>query len=177
MKFNFNTGGKPYPAVSQAGGQNDCVIRSLAIATGLNYLDVYSDVVKFAPFCDSEGVNVLGAPFLEYAERLGFVYVPKPCRPASVGYVFDVVGFKCSSILVLVQNHLTALKDNVLNDVFDCSKAEVKGYFVPKAETYNLYDLAGFRVNSNPLRYADAIQMYNIHSRNYRQNTVILPNL
>ena len=175
MKFNLNLGGRPPHTVGQAGALNDCVIRSLAIATQSDCYGIYKDVVKFAPFCESEGVNVLGAPFLEYAESLGFVFVPKPYKPVSIVGLFGK--FKESTFLVLIQNHLTAVVAGELNDLFDCTRAEVKGYFIRKSETglYNLYTSENERINMNPMRIAEALKMYGSHARNYRVNSVILP--
>ena len=46
MKFQFNDGGRV--AAGYKGSAGDCVVRSVAIATGLPYQEIYDQVNKLS---------------------------------------------------------------------------------------------------------------------------------
>lgn len=114
----------------------DCVTRSIAIATGRPYLEVYKrlalgnltqrrgtskDAHKdvTGQYSASRGVNPRRKWFKDYMKSLGFVWTPT-MRIGSGCRVHLTPGeLPMGRLCVQVSKHLTAVIDGVIHDTFD----------------------------------------------------------
>ncbi len=136
FKFNINDGGRA--AAGFKGQAGDCVVRSIAIATGLPYQKVYDDLfranqefrntsrTKLARSLkqrnDSPRTGTHRVVLKKYLEKMGWKWTPT---------MFVVQGCKVhlkreelpmGTLIVSCSKHLTVVIDGVLNDIFDCSR-------------------------------------------------------
>jgi len=125
--FNYNDGGRSrYFKGLNAG---DCVARSIAIATGLPYITVYSQLANLNKVAFGKKTARGGLHrdvYKPYLESLGFVRCKAPkfegrkARPADMP----------SGIVIASQaKHLVCVIDGVCQDTFDSSDKMVYNYY------------------------------------------------
>lgn len=134
FQFKYNDGGRSnYFKASNVG---DCVTRAISIATGKDYKEVYDRLNQMAKkesvkrhrgHKRSESRNgVFKETWKRYLNELGWVHV----STCAIGSRANKVKFVDGSLptkgtyIVQLSRHLTVLKDNVVNDTYDCSKKE-----------------------------------------------------
>ena len=136
MEFVYNDGGRS--KYFKANNVGDCVTRAIAIATGLDYKEIYDKLNKMAKresvknhrgHKRSESRNgVFKETWKRYLDELGWVHV----STCAIGSRADKLKFVDGALpskgtfIVQLSKHLTVLKDGVINDTYDCSK---KSYF------------------------------------------------
>ena len=133
MEFNYNDGGRSKYFKGQNVG--DCVTRALAIATGKDYKEIYDRINQLAKkesvkrhrgHKKSQARNgVFKETWKKLLDELGWVHVSTcgiGCRE-KVKFVDGALPSK-GTFIVQLSRHLTVLKDNVINDTYDCSKKE-----------------------------------------------------
>ena len=149
MTFIHNDGGRA--AAGYKGKADDCVARSLAIATGRPYADIYERLAtgnatqrqtrtmkasRRGVRTASHGINTKRLWFADYALALGLTWTPTMgigtgCR---VHLVADEL--PAGRLVVNVSKHLTAVIDGVIHDTHDCSRAGTRcvyGYWTHSA--------------------------------------------
>lgn len=145
LPFRFNDGGRAKAGFS--GSARDCVARSIAIASGLSYIEVYSALAqgnatqrasKRTPRrtrTASQGIFTQRKWFKDYMTSLGFVWEPTQ-RVGSVNKARLCKGaLPNGKLVVSVSRHYTAVINGVIHDTFDCSrngKRCVYGYWVKR---------------------------------------------
>lgn len=145
LPWNKNDGGRA--EAGYKGSTRDCVIRSIAIATGKPYKEVYKaiyDIAKANPmwrqrrnpaYC-SPRTGVYHEHYKAYLETLGWEWVDsKNLLPsAGVGAPMKVSDFP-DLVILEVPRHLVTMIDGVIQDTF-CPKqlkeAYIKGMFVKR---------------------------------------------
>lgn len=139
MEYVYDDGGRKEAGFR--GGADDCVCRSISIATGASYLDVYKSLNEFAQ--REEGNK---GRKLRSSARMGFH--PKTTRAymSSIGWEWVPtmkVGQGCKvhlrqdelpagRLVVRLSKHLTAVIDGVIHDTHDPSREGnrcVYGYY------------------------------------------------
>ena len=130
MKWVYNDGGRK--AAGYSGSCRDCVTRSVAIATGLPYLDVYQEISRRSGKTARQGQHVWGKWFQEYMTELGWTWTH--CMFFGVNkYTHLRDGeLPAGRLIVAVSRHYTAVIDGAIHDTFDPSKngrTRVKGYW------------------------------------------------
>jgi hypothetical protein len=106
--------------------KDDCVVRSISVATGKTYRDTFEDLMKL-------GLQMGAYPnhekvWVKYLEQNGFVK-NKPPRNAKGKYIklqdwdFDGVA------VVINSGHLTAVQGGVCIDSWDCRYRPVNSYW------------------------------------------------
>jgi len=134
FQFKYNDGGRSN--YFKANNVGDCVTRAISIATGKDYKEVYDRLNQMAKkesvkrhrgHKRSESRNgVFKETWKRYLNELGWVHV----STCAIGSRANKVKFVDGSLptkgtyIVQLSRHLTVLKDNVINDTYDCSKKE-----------------------------------------------------
>lgn len=154
MIFNYNDGGRAAAGIT--GGVNDCVSRALAIVTERDYAEVTAEL---SPLMTRNGIDVYSAPFLNYMRAHGFNWISEPFR-VQVNQLP-----RTGRLVAFTPNHLTAVVDGVVNDVFDTGLEYIRGYWV-RFNSFNVYQ-GKKKLNMYPLNAAQAETMRALFFRNY----------
>ena len=144
-----NDGGRA--AAGFVGGAGDCVVRSIAIATGLPYMQVYEDLreanARYVQARDNKLSRMLkqrgSSPrngnhrnvFHEYILKQGFEWVPTMKVGAGCQVHLRPDELPKGTLIVKVSKHLTTVIDGVLHDTHDPSRNGsrcVYGYYIKK---------------------------------------------
>ena len=147
--LQVNDGGRA--AAGFVGGAGDCVVRSIAIATGLPYMQVYEDLreanARYAQARDNKLSRMLkqrgSSPrngnhrnvFHEYILKQGFEWVPTMKVGAGCQVHLRPDELPKGTLIVKVSKHLTTVIDGVLHDTHDPSRRGnrcVYGYYIKK---------------------------------------------
>ena len=145
--LQVNDGGRS--AAGFVGGVGDCVVRSIAIATGLPYMQVYEDLreanARYAQERDNKLSRMLkqrgSSPrngnhrnvFHEYILKQGFEWVPTMKVGAGCQVHLRPDELPKGTLIVKVSKHLTTVIDGVLHDTHDPSRRGsrcVYGYYI-----------------------------------------------
>ena len=138
LGFNYNDGGRSkYFKGTNVG---DCCTRAIAIATGKDYKEIYDRINQLAKkesvkrhrrHQRSQARNgVFKETWKKVLDELGWVHVSTcgiGCRE-KVKFVDGALPTK-GTYIVQLSKHLTVLKDNVINDTYDCSKKEYYNFY------------------------------------------------
>ena len=146
LNFQFNDGGRT--AAGFKGGAGDCVVRSIAIATKLPYLQVYEDLrlanETYAQLRNDRLARRLNAKgssprngnhrnvFHDYIIGLGFQWVPTMQVGAGCQVHLRANELPQGILIVKVSKHLTAVVNGVILDTHDPSRGGnrcVYGYY------------------------------------------------
>ena len=140
MKFVFNDGGRE--AAGYKGLADDCVCRAIAIATGLNYQEVYDNINKLSAkeknsktrkSKSSARTGVHKSTCLKLLNSLGWKWVA--CMGVGTGckvHLRDGELPNDKTIIVKVSKHLTVVKNGEIHDTYNPSRDGnrcVYGYF------------------------------------------------
>ena len=140
--FTINDGGRQ--AAGFKGTAGDCVARSIAIASGLPYTEVYA---KLAQETGSQragkrgkrsasarsGINVTRKWFKDYMASIGFAWVPTMGIGTGCKVHLNADELPKGRLIVSVSKHYTALIDGVINDTYNPDRGGkrcVYGYWV-----------------------------------------------
>ena len=143
MEFNFNDGGRSKYFKGQTG---DCVTRAIAIATGVDYLEVYKALNNLAKSerigkrkkkISNSRTGVYRQTAEKYLESLGWKW--KSCMEIGKGCQVHLRESELPKgrIICRLTRHFTCVVDGVINDTYDCSREEnrcVYGYYYKEKE-------------------------------------------
>jgi hypothetical protein len=149
FSFEFNDGGREEAGFK--GGVGDCVVRSIAIAAKLPYLQVYEDLRRanevyaqqrndrLAKRLIAKGVSPRNGNhrnvFHGYILGLGFAWVPTMKIGAGCQVHLRPDELPKETLIVKVSKHLTVIVDGVIHDTHDPSRGGnrcVYGYYIKK---------------------------------------------
>jgi hypothetical protein len=141
--FRYHDGGRA--AAGYRGKTGDCVVRSIAIATGLPYQHIY-DVVNRASTRERTGTRkrdisnartgVYKSTIHRVMKELGWVWTPTMQIGSGCKVHLLPRELPHGRLVVSVSKHLTAMVDGIIYDTHDCSrrgKRCVYGYWQPPA--------------------------------------------
>ncbi len=119
LVFNENDGGRA--AYFEAQGVGDCVTRAVAIATGMDYKQVYDTITKIVGYTPRNGVK--HSHTKKVMNHFGGRWTPlmkigTGCKHHLCADEIPMHG----RIICNVSKHVTAVIDGVLNDTYDCSR-------------------------------------------------------
>jgi hypothetical protein len=127
--FRFHDGGRA--AAGYRGKTGDCVVRSIAIATGLPYQHIY-DLVNRASTRErtgtrkrgisNAGTGVYKSTIHRVMKHLGWVWTPTVQIGSGCTVHLRPSELPHGRLVVSVSKHLTAMIDGVLYDTHDCSR-------------------------------------------------------
>lgn len=128
--YRFNDGGRADAGLK--GKARDCVVRSVAIASGLPYKEVYSALAARNAQMTGKRTARDGlhkAVYEQYLRELGFHWVAAPKIDGRKARVYDLPK---GAVIARQAHHLVAVIDGVANDVFDCTEKMVYGFWVKR---------------------------------------------
>lgn len=140
MDFIYNDGGRA--AAGYKGNAGDCVVRSIAIATGKSYQEVYDGINALAKNerkgkrkrgKSSARTGVYKNTTRKYLFSLGWKYVPTMKIGTGCKVHLCKAELPAGRLIVQVSKHMTAVIDGVIHDTYDPSRGGsrcVYGYFV-----------------------------------------------
>jgi len=147
--FQLNDGGREKAGFK--GGAGDCVVRSIAIAAKLPYIQVYEDLRKanasyaelrsdrLARRLNSKGSSPRNGNhrnvFHDYILGLGFEWFPTMKIGAGCQVHLRSDELPNGILIVKVSKHLTAIVDGVIRDTHDPSRGGTRcvyGYYIQK---------------------------------------------
>lgn len=148
MKFVENDGGRA--AAGYKGKSGDCVTRSIAIATGLPYQEVYDSLFTLAKKHGETRRDKVArrikskndaSPrdgmwkqiYRPYMASIGWKWIPTMLVGQGCKVHMKAEELPPGRLVVSVSKHMTAVIDGVINDTFDCSREGTRcvyGYFV-----------------------------------------------
>jgi hypothetical protein len=148
--FQLNDGGREKAGFK--GGAGDCVVRSIAIAAKLPYMQVYEDLRsanqnyaelkndRLARRLNNKGSSPRNGNhrnvFHDYILRLGFEWVPTMQVGAGCRVHLRPSELPTGTLIVKVSKHLTAIVDGVIQDTHNPSRGGsrcVYGYYIQKS--------------------------------------------
>jgi hypothetical protein len=149
LGFQFNDGGRQ--AAGFTGGAGDCVVRAIAIAAQLPYLQVYEDLhAANAAYADlrndklARRLNATGSSprngshrnvFHDYIVGHGFDWVPTMQIGAGCQVHLLANELPSGRLIVKVSKHLTAVIDGVICDTHNPSRGGTRcvyGYYIQR---------------------------------------------
>lgn len=139
MDFVFHDGGRA--AAGYKGKTGDCVARSIAIATGKPYQEVYEALNQLAQ-AERSGrrkrkrsnsrTGVYRKTYQRYLELLGWRWTSTMSIGSGCRVHLRPSELPPGPLIVKVSRHLTAVIDGILYDTHNCSRAGTRcvyGYF------------------------------------------------
>ncbi len=139
MDFVFHDGGRA--AAGYKGMTADCVTRSIAIATGKTYQEVY-DALNQRALAEPTGkrktkrsssrTGVFRRTYQLYLESLGWRWISTMSIGSGCRVHLRASELPPGSLIVKVSRHLTTVIDGVLYDTLNCSREGTRcvyGYF------------------------------------------------
>lgn len=148
MTFQFNDGGRSEHFDGEA---RDCVYRSIAIATGKPYLEVYNELNQLAQSeritkrrrwsgRSSATTGVYRETVKRYLLSLGWKFTPTMGIGTGCRVHLRAEELPTGRLIVRCSKHLTAVIDGVINDTFDPSREGTRcvyGYFQKRGSIAN----------------------------------------
>lgn len=141
MDFVYHDGGRE--AAGYKGDASDCAVRSIAIATGLPYKEVYDGINEIAKTerkrkgkaLSNARTGVWPHTITRFLEPHGWVWVPTMTVGSGCKVHLRKDELPDGRLIVRVSKHFTAVIDGVIYDNHDCSRDGercVYGYWRPK---------------------------------------------
>lgn len=117
MEYIYNDGGR---SKYFKGGARDCVTRAIAIATGLDYKEVYDTIKDLLQHTPREGLKKRETR--DIMNYFGFTWVS--CMGIGTGCTTHLKEEELpkGTIVASVSHHLTCIKDGIINDTFNPSR-------------------------------------------------------
>ena len=136
LQLQINDGGRA--AAGFKGQAGDCVVRSIAIATGMSYQNAHDDSFKanqdfrntsrtklarsLKQRHDSPRTGTHRAVLNKYLEKLGWKWIPTMFVGQGCKVHLKKEELPVGTLIVSCSKHLTVVINGVLHDVFDCSR-------------------------------------------------------
>lgn len=117
MKFNYNDGGRSKYFKGVAG---DCVTRAIAIATGMDYKEVYDTIKDLLQHTPRNGLTKQETK--DIMDYFGFTRVSCMTIGGGCHYHLREEDLPSGTIICQVSHHLTTIIDGVINDTFNPSR-------------------------------------------------------
>ena len=136
LEFKVDDGGRV--VAGYKGQAGDCVVRSIAIVTGLSYQKVYDDLyqanevfritskTKLARSLkqknDSPRTGTHKVVLKKYLQQLGWNWTPTMFVGQGCRVHLKKNELPNGTLIVSCSKHITVVKDGVLHDTYDCSR-------------------------------------------------------
>ena len=136
LELKIDDGGRA--AAGFKGKAGDCVVRSIAIATGINYEEVYEDLYKaneafrlnsktklaksLKQKNDTPRTGTHRVVVKKYLEQLGWKWTPTMFVGQGCKVHLKKDELPSGTLIVSCSKHITVVKDGVLHDTYDCSR-------------------------------------------------------
>ncbi len=139
MEFIYDDGGRK--EAGYKGTTGDCAVRSIAIATGLPYKDVYvtlntmglsERLGKRKKSKSNSRTGVYKNTFKKFMLSIGWTWTPTMFIGQGCKVHVKADELPNGKIIVALSKHFAAVVDGVLHDIYDCSRNETRcvyGYY------------------------------------------------
>lgn len=117
MEYIYDDGGR---SLYFKGKTGDCVCRSVAIASGRDYKEIYDLIFSTMKESPRNGVNTRTAKFKRLMESLGFRWVATSGIGSHQAVHFIQGELPDGRMVCSVNGHWVAVVDNQVRDIFDC---------------------------------------------------------
>ena len=143
MPFHYDDGGRQ--VAGYKGLTGDCAVRSIAIATGRPYQEVYDGINSLAKLertgkrkkkRSNANNGVYRITSQKYIESLGWKWVPTMGIGMGCRLHLRKGELPAGRLIVKVSKHLTAVIDGVIHDTHNCGRNGrrcVYGYYIKQA--------------------------------------------
>ena len=147
LKLEVDDGGRA--AAGYKGQAGDCVVRSIAIMTGMSYQKVYDDLFKaneefrntsrtklarsLKQKNDSPRSGTHRVVLKRYLAQLNFQWTPTMFVGQGCKVHLKKEELPSGNLLVSCSKHITVVKDGVIHDTHDCSRNGTRcvyGYWI-----------------------------------------------
>ena len=140
MKVLYDDGGRR--EAGYRGEAGDCAVRAIAIATQLDYKQVYDDlnllckeekITKRRKSKSHSGSGVWRITYEKYLKDLGWKWVPTMFIGSGCKVHLSASELPKGRLVTRLSKHLAAVVDGVLHDTHDCSRLGTRcvyGYFI-----------------------------------------------
>jgi len=147
LKLKVDDGGRS--AAGYKGKAGDCVVRSIAIVTGMNYQKVYKDLYdanenfrinsktnlarSLKQKNDSPRTGTHRVVLKKYLEKLGWKWTPTMFIGQGCKVHLKKEELPSGILIVSCSKHITVVKNGVLHDTYDCSRNGTRcvyGYWI-----------------------------------------------
>ena len=132
MDFVYDDGGRA--SAGFRGQTGDCVVRSIAIATGKPYREVYDAVNVLAKTVNTVGARksksrdgVHRSVYDKYLLSIGWRWVPTMKIGSGCTTHLDAAELPAGRLIVRVSKHMTCVIDGVIHDTFNPSDCGATG--------------------------------------------------
>ena len=135
MEFKYDDGGRK-AAGYKTVARGDCAPRAIAIALGLDYKKVLSDLYKLCGTSYGGSHPSQGTPdaiITRYLKKKGWIYVPVD---QTLRFRRDNLP-KRKRMIVAIPRHVAAVMDGVLHDTWESTKngdALILGYWIKRSK-------------------------------------------
>ena len=136
LKFKVDDGGRSEAGFKGKAG--DCVVRSIAIATGISYQKIYQDLYNLNKEFrinsktnlarslkqknDSPRSGTHRVVVKKYLEKLGWQWTPTMFIGQGCKVHLKKNELPNGTLIVSCSKHITVVKNGVLHDTYDCSR-------------------------------------------------------
>ena len=136
LELKIDDGGRA--AAGFKGKARDCVVRSISIATGIKYAEVYEDLYKaneefrttsrtklaksLKQKNDSPRTGTHRVVLKNYLKKLGWKWTPTMFVGQGCKVHLKKEELPLGTLIVSCSKHVTVVKDGVLHDTYDCSR-------------------------------------------------------
>lgn len=140
MKFKYDDGGRA--AAGYKGDAGDCAVRSIAIASGKPYQEVYDEINALAKKTERRGKRkrsisnarngVYSRTIRKYLASLGFKWTPTMFIGSGCKVHLRKDELPDGRLIVSVSKHITAVINGVIHDTQECSRQGTRcvyGYY------------------------------------------------
>ena len=133
MIWKFNDGGRK--AAGYKSKTDDCVVRAIAIGTGMSYQEVYDLVntygakeykTKQRKGKSSAREGVYKSTVRRILEELGWGFTPTMFIGSGCKVHLKADELPSGNIICTVSKHVVAVKDGVIQDTHDCSRNDTR---------------------------------------------------
>ena len=131
MQFQFNDGGRK--AAGFKGYTGDCVVRAIAIATGIEYRTLYNRLSREMGKGESPRNGVPKSVYNRFLSDLGWCWTPTMKIGQGCTVHLNADELPKGVVIVRLSRHIATVIDGVLHDNHDCTRDEnrcVYGYWV-----------------------------------------------
>jgi hypothetical protein len=129
IKFNENDGGRIdyFPSQKKKDVAGDCVIRSIAITTGLDYMEVWNKLFEL-------GTEIGQLPndqttYTKFLNSMGIRKLPTLKDLNGKKYRLHSFPLTKGKYIIHTTNHLTTVVNGVVNDTWDCRNWCCNSYY------------------------------------------------
>jgi hypothetical protein len=130
MRYNYNDGGRK--AAGYKGEANDCVVRSVAIATGRDYKEVYKELARvMASFGHERSArNSIPNKIVKiYLQDQGFEWIPTMGKGTGIQHHMRADELPGGTYIVSLSKHLAAVINGTVHDNHDPRRGGTRGVY------------------------------------------------